>query len=437
MKLTALYKNVTTAFQFLQFARLSGIILLSILFVQLSFSAEEISQYEWILFLANSVSFFWAHGLRNALMSYFPKLQEIQQKKLFFNLSIFFILLSLGISVLLYVLDYGEIINTSDHIHYLSLFVLFNIPSTLSEHILILKQRAVSLFSYGILFYGGYFFLLGFYALKYLDVEHVLFALVVWAGLRFLYLLFLISRYGEIRIDRQLIRHFFIFGLPLIIHVLVGGGMEYVDGFLVKLFFEDSDFTYFRFGVRELPVNTIFISSLVTAIVPLAVVDLSSSLVEVKRKLNGLMNWLFPLSIILIWVSPMAYQFFYDSSYIISARIFNVYLLIICSRILLPQVLIYAKHDNKILMWVGILELVINLVLSILLLQYFGLLGLAFATVIAYMVQKIILVYYTQNKYDIQLSSYLNIKKYIIFSILLYTCFVVSELMIESGNLWF
>ena len=125
-------------------------------------------------------------------------------------------------------------------------------------------------------------------------------------------------------------------------------------------------------------------------------------------------------------VSPYIFELVYSDEYLVSAFIFNIYLLIICSRILLPQIIFYAKHNNNLLMVVAFVEFIINIGLSLYLMQYYGLYGIAFATVVAFLIQKLILIIYGWKVYKISLAEYIHVSKYILYSIALYASFCLS-----------
>jgi len=386
-------------------------ILLGVVLVHSGYAKERIGDYEWFLFLASAATFFWGQGLKNGFMSYLPKLDSGLHKRFIFNVFLLFVGLGVLTSGVLWCVGAATNWLGSVDLLLLSCFVCLGIVSSLAEHILIVKDRSKSIFLYGLATFGIY--LLGLGSM----------AIVVWGGLRFLYLLALVIKEGEASFDLKLILKFVAFGFPLVLHVLLGGGMEYVDGFLVDNFFSREDFVTFRYGARELPINTVFISALAAATIPFAVSNLSGTLSDVKQRLTKLMHWLFPISIALMLTSPMLYKIVYGDAFLDSAYVFNVYLLIICSRILLPQVAIYAQHKNSILMYVALVELLINIVFSLILMKYYGLVGIAFATVIAFFVQKVILILYTKWKLQIPLATYLNKRTYAFYSVALYLAF--------------
>lgn len=418
--------DTARSYQSLQVFRLGSVLLLSVVLVQLNIGSEYIGDFEWFIFLANVASFFWALGLKNAFMSFFPNLNSEDKNHLIINISVLFLVLGSLVFTILYFIDLPRMDLLYSYLPWLFCFLVLGTTASLTEHVLIVTQQSRTLFFYGLISYSVYFFGLSLIALFYKSIQPLFIGIGMWACLRFIYFLWLIRIHRNFTIKPKLLLRFILFGLPLVIHVLLGGGMEYVDGYIVEAFFERSDFTYFRYGARELPINTIFISAMASAFIPLAVADLNDSLAQVKQRTSKLMNYLFPISMVLMLSSPMIYQFVYNSEYLISAQIFNIYLLIICSRILLPQIVIYAKHKNSFLMAISFVEFTINIGLSLFLMQDYGLQGIAFATVIAFFIQKLILIVYNSSVLKIPLKSYIDVPKYLLFSLALYATFVVS-----------
>ncbi len=359
-------------------------------------------------------------------MSYFPSLDNEQKSKLIFNIGPLFLVLGCVAFAVLYFIDLPRMELLYSYLPWLFCFVVLGTTASLSEHILIVKQESKNLFYYGFFSYTSYLFGLSVLAFMYRSIQPLFIGLAIWACLRFVYFIRLLYLSGSFKIDLKLLSRFVLFGFPLILHVLLGAGMEYVDGYIVNAYFERSDFTYYRYGARELPINTIFISALASAFIPLAVANLNDSLANLKKRIGKLMNFLFPASIGLMLLSPHIFSWVYSSEYLVSAHIFNIYLLIICSRILLPQIVIYAKHRNSFLMIVSFIEFVINIGLSLYLMQDYGLYGIAFATVIAFFIQKIILIIYNWTNLKVPLTDYLDVSKYLLYTFALYLTFCLS-----------
>jgi len=359
-------------------------------------------------------------------MSYFPNLDDKLKSRLIFNIGLLFLALGCAAFAVLYFVDLPRMELLYSYLPWLFCFVVLGTTASLSEHILIVKQESKALFYYGFVSYTVYLLGLSLLIYFYRSIQPLFVGLAIWACLRFFYFIRLLFQTGVFKIDFGLLSKFMLFGLPLILHVLLGAGMEYVDGYIVNAYFDRSDFTYYRYGARELPINTIFISALASAFIPLAVANLNESLASIKKRIGRLMNFLFPASIGLMLLSPHIFSWVYSSEYLISAHIFNIYLLIICSRILLPQIVIYAKHKNSFLMMVSFIEFVINIGLSLYLMQFFGLYGIAFATVVAFFIQKIILIAYNWIHLKVPLSDYLDVSKYLLYTLALYLTFCLS-----------
>jgi len=113
-----------------------------------------------------------------------------------------------------------------------------------------------------------------------------------------------------------------------------------------------------------------------------------------------------------------------------SATIFNIYLLLIISRLLFPQTLLIAKKMNRLIVQASFFEIIINVGMSIWLAQVMGIMGVAYATVIAYLFEKIYLVIACKRKLNISLGQYLPLKLYFIASSLLVIVFIVVEFII-------
>ncbi|MEE9439849.1 MAG: lipid II flippase MurJ [Saprospiraceae bacterium] len=355
----------------------------------------------------------------------------MSKKRMLFNITVVFTVLGFigSIVLLVYLLSVG-LSSIPINIMFIMAFVVISIPSSLTEHFLLLKDNARSLIYYSLIVYAGYLLIIVSATIRYNSIAGVLYALVVWAFLRFLYLLYYVNKHAVIEWDSKLSFRFLIFALPLIISVMASHSMDFVDGFIVEHYLSKSDFTIFRYGARELPLNTILISAFATAMVPLAMISFDQTLAKVKERTSKMMNWLFPISIMLMISSPYLFTRIYSNDFFESASVFNIYLLIICSRILLPQVVLYANHKNNVLMIVGAIELCINIFLSLYLLPIYGIQGIAFATVIAFIIQKIILIIYTWKVLSISVTHYLNVPQYIGYSILLYSIyFLVTSIM--------
>jgi Na+-driven multidrug efflux pump len=100
-----------------------------------------------------------------------------------------------------------------------------------------------------------------------------------------------------------------------------------------------------------------------------------------------------------------------------SADIFNIYLLLIISRLVFPHTIIMGQRKNSIIMFASVIELISKFILSYVFLLFWGIKGIAFATIIAYMIQKIVWIVYNDKKLNIKFNEYVPVRIFIFYSI--------------------
>jgi O-antigen/teichoic acid export membrane protein len=142
-----------------------------------------------------------------------------------------------------------------------------------------------------------------------------------------------------------------------------------------------------------------------------------------------MMKWIFPSSIILILTSKFLFPIVFNPDFVESSLIFNIYLLIIITRFLFTRIVLIGLKNTKPIFWSSLWEIVINVVLSVIFIQFWGIAGVAIATVISYFFEKLYLVIYVKAKYGISPKEYLNVRQYSIWSVILIGAFFVSLLL--------
>jgi len=410
-------------------------VFISFLLVKSSFTREVTSGFELFLFIANIGSFYWIIGIGNAMLSYYPTLSKNIQKSFF--KSVFFILQSLGIilAILVYFTKGFNLATENQYLNnnaigLLSLYIIFYSPTLIIEIKYILLNKYKELIKYGIAIFSLQFIMIFASVILFKDIFIVFLWLTIWTFIRWIWTIIIVfyNDNGQL-ISKSIIKLFILFSLPIIAHILLGNGMDYIDGILVSKFFNSDQFSVYRYGAREFPIILIIIGAIRSVMIPKAVENISQAAQEIKKKTKKIMIIFFPIAIFLIFFSKYIFVFFYNADYIYSAILFNIYLLIISSRIILTEVFIYAKHKNKILMYVSFFELLLNISLSILLMKYFGIAGIAFATFVSFLASKIYLIIYTQKVLKIDLTRYLDINSYLFLTITLYIAFFISVII--------
>ena len=260
-----------------------------------------------------------------------------------------------------------------------------------------------------------------------LGLEEIFLGLIWMSAVKFIWLLVLIWRHTTFSIDYQMLMPFYALALPLVLKAFLNRGYESIDGLIVNSYFQDeSAFAIFRYGAREMPYVTLFIGAIVTAMLPQMASNLEGGMQSLKEQTLKLSKWMFPLSAAFMLASPWIFAKVFSPEFRDSAYVFNVYLLMLSSRVLLPQAVVMAKEKSYFLLLSAAIEIIVNVSLSLLFVRIFGLLGIAFASVIAFYVNKINQMIYLKTKHDISPSQYVAVRPHFAFSVLLYGSFVLS-----------
>ena len=392
----------------------------------------EISIYEALLFVASLYCFYWIVGGQNSLLQLFPKLDPDQQKRAFFNVYLIFSVAGVLTAALLFLTKNIVVNNLTrftdlPYLDLIALFLLFNCPTFLNHiYYLLLKKY------YAIVVYGSVVFLLQLLAVVVpiylgLTLREVLYGLIIWAILKYLWGVIILIKNAAWKLDVVFIKKYIPLALPLLTYAFIGKGSEYISGLAVTTLFDDENaFAVFRYGAREFPIAVLMVGALATSMIPVVSRNMEIGLEELKKTTRKLSHWLFPLSVLTMLLSPVLFPIVFNEDFKESAYIFNIFTLLLTSRILLPQVVAMGMQKNYILTFSAIVEMVVLVALSWWWGTSFGLQGVAFAAVAAFMVDRIVLLYYNWKILKIPLTKYVDVKSYLSYNALLLVGFLIS-----------
>lgn len=421
------YITNISGLQVFQLLRFGTLLLISIVFAKSKLTTASIGEYEIFLFVTALFSSFWINGSIQAFLPLY------KSNKTFTNNSsrspeIFnaFLLISfLSILVITALLVFNQplaaVLTTTNDIPYLLLILLYIIfisPSYLTEYIYLLKNKPHRMLRYGFVVFPLQFVLVSLPAILGYGMEHCLTGLVISSAIRYIWLMVLLKKYALFRFSSVFIREHLHFAWPLITTTLLGASANYVDGFLVLNHFDSSTFAIFRYGAREFPLVLLMANALSNAMIPEFSVkeNMPSALQSLRKQSAQLMHLLFPMTLVFLILSPWLYPLVFSAEFSESAVIFNIYLLLVTSRLLFPQALLIGLKKTRIILYSSVAELFINVSLSLLFMRYWGIQGVALATVIAYASQKIIWLIYNKRNLGIPLIDYVPIKLYLFYA---------------------
>ena len=264
------------------------------------------------------------------------------------------------------------------------------------------------------------------------SIQYSMAGLVLSSAFRLIWLLVILFRHSNPSFDGQFILANLKSATPLVLSMFLSGSAQYIDSFIITYYFDDATFAVFRYGAREFPLVLLLANAFSSSMLP-GFVDRSKlklNLEKIRQNSLELGSWLFPLSGLLMIFSHWAFPVIFNSSFSGSATIFNIYLLLIVSRLLFPQTILIGLQKTRPIMWTSALEIAIHLALSLWFVQYWGIAGVAFGTVCSYLFEKLVLIAIVRKTYGLRINEYLNLKRHVHYSILLSGLFIVIEYLI-------
>jgi O-antigen/teichoic acid export membrane protein len=388
-----------------------------------------ISQYENLLLVSSSLTFFWVSAICNTLIPYYNNSDSTNKKKVLFNTFVLLLLFSIiaAIGVVIIGIKDGKDQNL---FNMFALVVLLNTPTYITDYIFYLQDKYRSLIVWGTVTNIAQIFLLCLPLFFKQSLNLAINLLLVLSLFKFNYTIILLMKYSTISVQTRMSKDFLIKAMPIMFSILLAGSMEYINSYIVKYNFPEDQFAIFRYGARELPIFLILANSLSNIFSgEIARYNQEGKIEEALSKLKQsgvkLMRWMFPLSIVLMFVSPYMFKYLYNDAFIEGYKIFNIYLLLIISRMLFPQTVIMGLLKNRIFYLISTNYLVINGLLVFWFIFLFGISGIAYATVISYLIEKIMLVIYCKME-GIDMRKYTVISEYLIYSFITIIAFYFS-----------
>ncbi len=406
--------NETQALQAFQLLRYGSAILVSILLAKSVLTQAEIASYEYLLYLGTTLSFFWVSAFITALIAVYPKLNREEQSQLLFQaFGVYFVVGALLCSLLFLCSQWlVPFLTNQSQLPYLPwflVFLFFNFPTHLIDVIYLFEKRPGAILGYGVVAFFGYLIALVIPVWAGWGLGWGLKAIAFLAFIRFLWLLLLLVKKAKFKWPGYLFSRYLSVALPLVGYTFMGGFAPVFDNWLVGWYYQDpSIFAIFRYGARELPLALALTAGLSTSLIPVISAGMKDGLRSLKSKSRKLYHWLFPFSILLVLSADWLFPVVFNSDFSESAGVFKVYLLLVISRVLLPTTVMHALEETKAIFVISVFELMLNIVLSLIFIPIWGMEGVAFATVLAFLFEKVGMMIYLKWKYGLAVSEYMD-----------------------------
>ncbi len=403
------------------------IFLIGIVFAKSQLTTGEIGNYETLIMIAGAISFFWVSGIIKTFLPLYNNNKSLandknQTPKAIFNLFILITGFSIIVALIVYLSHnfFINFVNEPSQLNYFDVFIwyiLLNNPTFIIEYILLIKNKNKQVIFYGFISYFLQFLFVVIPIFYGFSLFYSILGLIAISILRIIFLITLLAKYSVAKISTPFIKEHLKLATPLILSLVVSGSAQYIDSFIITNKFSADKFAIFRYGARELP----FVVLLADAFSNAMLTDFNSKnlqeiLKKIKQKSKRLMNLLFPITILFLATSKWFYPLIFNQNFAESYKVFNVYLLLIISRLVFPQTILIGLKYTKIIFIISTIELIINVTLSLILINYFGISGVAIATFIAFALEKIMLISVNYFKLKILPTQYISIPLLLIYS---------------------
>ena len=424
-RLQQVMKDPVRMVQLFMLCRQSGVLLSSIVIARY-LPLDQVGGFEMLMLCGYLMTFFWSDAfLKGYLASPIPKDNPAKASSFLW----FYIIVSLASMALLVI---GQRILLPFIVHRsslegLGLFALYQaliIPVWMAPFIGILKGRHSILLSAYVLVGPTFACVAGWMSIP--SLSGILIGLLSYSLVGLMWVLLNSKFVRELKL-KSMFLELWPATWPLILYAVSIGVARSFDAWLVARHFDEASFAIFRYGAREFPMVIAFAAGLSTIMIPK--LKGLAALGELKSRSTRLMHMCYPVVAIVMLFSPVLFEQLFGLAYKESALIFNIYLLLTLTQLVFPQTVLMARGDTKVLWYISLAELIVNVIASLILLKYFGLIGIVWGTLIAFVFEKTVLLTAVRKKYGIHPTQLMNYQVLAMYVVLLVVIFISAKWM--------
>lgn len=435
--------NIIFGLQFSQILRFVTFLIISSLFTKQNLThltKDEIGDFELMMLISSALSYFWVTGIIQTFLPLYnnnpvfkKRPSDLEKSPEIFNTFLLLAMFSLGFAFLIFLFrDNIYVYSDLREVPHIKLLVVYFILSNITpliEYIYYVRKRPYQIVNYVFLTSIAQLVLVCTPVLLNMGIKMAIIGLIAINGIRFIWLLILLKRYAAFTFSFAYLKVHLKLGTPLVLSCLLSGSTQYIDGFVASWTSNPERFAVFRYGAKELP----FASSMANGLGNAMLTEFSTpetsrrAMYELKLKSAKLMHYLFPISILVMIFSKWIYEHLFTVEFTRSADVFMVYLLMIISRLVFPQTILIGMKRTKVVFWVSLVEIVLNIIASLFLMQFYGLVGIALGTVGIHVLEKIYLMLYNYYTLGISPKRYIPLGWYIFYSIVMVVMFVLID----------
>lgn len=418
------------SWQIFNFIKFSSVIVGSIFLAQFVADKSLVKTYEQMILIGSTLSFFFISGLGQTSLTYFESVPSEEKETVF--KSHFVLLGILGLLSSVGIIVYGYFQDRTHFYLYLLLAIVhvLNTPSFALENYYLALKKHVPLLIYGALSYFIRVVIVVVPLVAWGSLKWALIGVAVLSLIKFVFALMALKIGLRMQEYYQQVKALFVFSGPILLSFLLGGSFSYLSALIIEYFLSSKDFLLYTFGAREFPVFLIISNSFSLVFSQKIAAELGKGKLEeglqaFRKQSIRVMHQLFPAAIVLMLSSQYLFTFFYGEYFTSSYIVFNFFLLLLVSRVLFPQTILLGLNKNNYFMWAAGLELFVGVGLSLILIRDYGMWGVCWAMIAAFLSEKIYLIFVCYKE-SISFFNYFPIRQYLIYTALLIISFFMS-----------
>ncbi|MEH6679590.1 MAG: polysaccharide biosynthesis C-terminal domain-containing protein [Sediminicola sp.] len=425
------------------------VLLISVFLSRVMADKNELGELLQIIFIS-SIIVTMLSGFPLAMNFFYGKYKGKEEKEnLFvkFILSTFAITITLCILIFIFKSGLGSSFKNQaieNNIYVVLLFFIIKTINSIFPNYHYLKKK---LDKYLILYTITTIFLIGFFFYDY--YASTLNAFLIFQQLLFVELLRMLINIFIINLSELNFRNIFfnknewVYVITISFGVILGAFNLYIDKYLIAIMLNPTEFVFYQNGAINLPFVNIITSSLFIASIP-TFADLYTKgeflklIKETKKLILKCSILLLPILVYCFFEAIPLIKMLYGDDFQISGEIFKVYILRYIFSVMAFSIYMGSigleKKSNLIILLTALIGLGLNLVL----IPYYGIIGAAWAIVIASLSTIFISFVYISIKLKTHFYDYFPLKNYIkilITSILLYIPFHILNLSLEFHHI--
>lgn len=297
-----------------------------------------------------------------------------------------------------------------------SIYMGFIVFAGLAEPVFVVLNRKKWLLGYNLVFNFLDVFLIIIPFYFHVPLKNIVLIMAIGPVLRTVFIGGLVSSqlhdsvaWGDLKKE---LRKSFYYAIGLFFVAIAGMASVEVDKWVVSNYYvSDLMYAVYAIGARKIP----FLSAVTSSITSSLIVHYSSQIKnnnyeEILRAIRSVTDKLFLLILpLLAWLFVFAREVMVIlfQKYAASAPIFRIYLFIIITNFFFAQSILLGKGMSRINAWIGAAEVLINIIMSLLLVRFIGMIGPAIATLIAHWAFQLMIMWYCRQKYDIPIRQFL------------------------------